>query len=108
MNESRGEEQRRGARMQRAATIFVSIACVLVLGVMIAVAVKMVVAGRGLETHRSHWLVEDSWIGFLVTMTLCFVAVICALGWRALQRWNEKRHWSRHEAKWPAGQKPGA
>ena len=108
MDESKGEEQRRGARSQRAATAFVSIACVLLLGAMVAVAVKMVVAGRGLETHRSHWLVEDSWIGFLVTMTLCLVAVICGLGWRALQRWNEERHWARHEAKWTAGRKPDA
>ncbi len=108
MDESKDEERCRGTRMERAATILVSVACLLVLGAMIAIAVKMVVAGRGLEMHRSHWLVEDSWIGFLVTMTLCLVAAICGLGWRALQRWNEERHWTRHEAKWTAGRKPDA
>ena len=108
MDESKSEEQRRGVRRQRAATAFVSIACVLLLGAMLAVAVKMVVAGRGLEMHRSHWLVEDSWIGFLVTMGLCLVAVICGLAWRALRRWSEERHWSRHEAKWTTGRKPDA
>ena len=108
MDESKSEEQRRGLRTQRAATAFVSVACGLLLVAMVAIAVKMVVAGRGLEIHRSHWLVEDSWIGFLVTMTLCLVAVIFGLGWRALRRWNEERHWSRHEAKWTAGRKPEA
>ena len=108
MDESKGGEQRRGVRRQRAATAFVSIACALLLGAMLAVAVKMVVAGRGLEMHRSHWLVEDSWIGFLVTMALCLVAVICGLAWRALRRWSEERHWSRHEAKWTTGRKPDA
>ena len=108
MDEFKSDEQRWRARMQRAATIFVSVACVLLLGAMIAVALKMVVAGRGLEMHRSHWLVEDSWIGFLVTMTLCLVAAICGLGWRALQRWNEERHWARHEAKWTSGREPDA
>lgn len=108
MHESRGGEQRRGVRTQRAVTALVSVACVMLLGAMITVAVKMVVAGRGLEMHRSHWLVEDSWIGFLVTMTLCLVALICGFGWRAFRRRREERHWSRHEAKWTAGRKPDA
>jgi len=108
MDEFKGKEQRCGMRTKRAATAFVSVACLLLLVAMVVIAVKMVVAGRGLEMHRSHWLVQDSWIGFSVTMTLCIGAVICGLGWRALRWWNEERHWSRHEAKWSAGQKPEA
>lgn len=42
---------------------------------MILIAVDMVQSGRGMETYRSVWLVEDNWIGFLVFVG-CAIAVL--------------------------------
>ena len=108
MNGSEAEKRRRAVRTERASTIFASVACVLVLGATLALAVKMVIAGRGLETHRSFWLVEDSWLGLLVTMALCLVAVIGGVVWRAVQRRREERQWLRHDAKWRGTRRPDA
>jgi hypothetical protein len=67
---------------------------------MIAFAFKMVSTRRGLELHRSLWLVEDSWLGFLVFAAACAIAIVSGFAWRILQRRREAQAWQDHEAKW--------
>jgi len=106
MSASESEEKRRAARRQRASVVFVALGSALTMGAMVALAVKMVVAGRGLETHLSFWLVQDTWLGFLVTMAVCVVAVLGGVAWHAVQRRREARLWQKHEARWAEGRKP--
>ena len=108
MSASESEEKRRAARRQRASVVFVSLGSALTMGAMLALAVKMVVAGRGLEIHRSFWLVQDTWLGFLVTMAVCVAAVLGGLAWRMVQRRREARLWQEHETRWAEGRKPDA
>ena len=57
-------------------------------------AVDKVKSGRGLETHRTFWLVEDNAIGFLVFMGALAIAFIVGgvlrlreyLQWRDLEK----------------------
>ena len=108
MSASEPEEKRRAARRQRASVAFVSLCSALVIGAMLALAFQMVVAGRGLETHRSFGLVQDTWLGFLVTMAVCVVAMLGGLAWRMVQRRREARLWQEHETRWAEGRKPDA
>ncbi len=92
-------------RRRRIRVAVVSAASLLALCAMVALAVKMVTDGRGVETHHSVWLVEDSWIGFLVFMSLCVVVVLGGLVWRLVQRRREELAWREHEARWANDQK---
>jgi hypothetical protein len=58
------------------------IASVLGLAAMILIAVTMVQSGRGMETYRSVWLVEDNWIGFLVFVGSAIAALILGAAFR--------------------------
>lgn len=46
---------------------------------MIFIAIDRVKAGRGLETYRTVWMVEDNWIGFLVFVAAAVVALAVGL-----------------------------
>ena len=83
----------------------VSAASLLAMCALVVLSVKMVEGGRGLETHRSVWLVEDSGLGFLVFMAVCVVAVLAGLMWRLLQQRREASAWREHEAKWADSRK---
>lgn len=63
---------------------------------MILTAIEKVRAGKGLDTYRTHWLVEFNWIGFLVFM----VAVIVALAVGAFLRLKERREIQQLQAKY--------
>jgi hypothetical protein len=66
------------------------IASVLGLAAMILIAVTMVQSGRGMETYRSVWLVEDSWIGFLVFIGCGIAALVLGAAFR-LRHYLEQR-----------------
>lgn len=83
----------------------VSAASLLALCALAVLSVRMVEGGRGLETHRSTWMVEDSWLGFLVFMAVCVVAVLAGFMWRLLQQRREALAWREHEAKWADSRK---
>jgi protein-S-isoprenylcysteine O-methyltransferase Ste14 len=88
---------KQGQKLRLAAASLVS---ALALGAMAALAFKMVSVGRGLEVHHSFWLVEDSWVGFLVFAAACVIAIAGGFIWRILQQRREDRAWQAHEAKW--------
>ena len=106
MSTLESESKRRATRRDRVVTIVVCLAAALVLGATIALAMKMVATGRGLEIQTSFWLVDDSWIGFLVSMGVCVCAVVVGLVWRALQQRRDARAWQEHEARWAADRRP--
>ncbi len=101
--ESRSEDS--AARGWGIRIAIVSAASLLALCALAALSLRMVAAGRGLETHHSAWLVEDSWLGFLVFMAVCVVAVLAGLMWRLLQQRREALVWREHEAKWADSRK---
>ena len=68
------------------------------LGWMITTAIRKVLAGEGLETYRTFWLVEFNWIGFLVAMGALVVALIIGL----FLAWREERAWRDFERKYGA------
>jgi hypothetical protein len=45
-------------------------------------AVQMIQDGRGLETYRTTWLVEFSWIGILASLGSAVVAVLLTTAYR--------------------------
>jgi hypothetical protein len=59
------------------------------LGYMVYTAIQMVSAGKGLETYRTHWLVNFNWYGFLAFMLLLFLAIATGLYFR----WREHMEW---------------
>jgi len=80
--------------------VAVGLASLFALAAMIAVAVKMLRSGRGLETHHSFWLVEVTWTGLLVFVIACVVAVVAGLVWRFYHDRREAWAWKVHEDKW--------
>ena len=57
---------------------------------MVLIAIEKVRTGHGLDTYRTHWMVEFNWIGFLVF--LAAVAVALAIGWFfRYKEWREIR-----------------
>ena len=69
-------------------------------GAMISLAVSKIRAGHGLDSFRSHWLVEDTWIGFTVFffVTLIVVSVAAVIAW--LQRRSECQELGQLRAKY--------
>jgi hypothetical protein len=60
------------------------------LAAMSLIAVTMVQSGRGMETYRSVWLVEDSWIGLLVFVGCAIAALALGAAFR-LRDYLEQR-----------------
>lgn len=67
---------------------------------MILIAIDKIRTGHGLDTFRSHWLVEDNWVGFLVSVVLITVVAVLApvIGW--FQRRQEQREIQQLQAKY--------
>ena len=67
---------------------------------MLLTAIEKVNAGQGLDTHRTKWLVEDNWIGFLTffAVTTVVVAVAAMITW--FQRRKEQREVEQLQAKY--------
>jgi len=53
---------------------------------MVLIAIEKIGAGHGLDTYRTHWLVEFNWIGFLVFMVAAIVALAVGLFFRLKER----------------------
>jgi hypothetical protein len=65
---------------------------------LVTTAITKVREGKGLETFYTFWLVEFSYIGFLISIAAIFVALIIAVGFW----WREERHWRDFERKYGA------
>ena len=63
---------------------------------MVTTAIRKVLAGEGLQTYRTFWLVEFNWVGFLVLLLALFVALIISLFFL----WREERQWKDFERKY--------
>lgn len=68
---------------------------------MVLIAIEKVRSGRGLDTYRTHWLVEFNWIGFLAF--LATVAVALGIGsffrykeWREVRKFQDKYSGEHH------------
>jgi hypothetical protein len=57
-------------------------------------AVTAVRDGRGMETYRTVWLDNESWMGFLIFVGFAFAAIIVA----ALFRLRDALQWRRSES----------
>ena len=55
--------------------------------------------------HTTVWLVEDSWLGFLIAMGVGAIAVIAGLAWRFVQQRRDDLAWKRHDETWASGGK---
>jgi cell division protein FtsX len=67
---------------------------------MILLAFTNIRDGHGLDRFRSHWLVDDNWIGFAVFffITLIVVSVAAVIAW--LQRRSERQELRQLRAKY--------
>lgn len=57
---------------------------------MVLIAIEKVRTGRGLDTYRTHWLMEFNWVGFLVFLTAVALALAIGLFFR-YKEWREIR-----------------
>jgi hypothetical protein len=57
---------------------------------MVLIAIEKVRTGQGLDTYRTHWLVEFNWVGFLVLLAAVVVALAIGLFFR-YKEWREIR-----------------
>ena len=67
---------------------------------MVLIAIDKIRTGHGLDTFHSHWLVEDNWVGFLMSLVAIMVVAVLApvIGW--YQRRKEQREIQQLEAKY--------
>ena len=65
----------------------------------IAIAVAKVRSGEGLETYRTHWMVQGNWIGFLVFVGVAAVALLAG----SVFCWREQRQLRALERKYGEG-----
>ena len=86
----------RGSRFIAIGLILFGLAGLAGLASLLTVAVKKVQDGKGFETYRTFWLVEFSYVGFLVLFVCILVAVLVGL---ALS-WREERQWRAFEKKY--------
>ena len=67
---------------------------------MISLAVSKIRAGHGLNSFRSHWLVEDNWIGFTVFFFVTLIVVSVAAVIASLQLRSERQELRQLRAKY--------
>ena len=80
----------------RVGLVVASIAAALGFASMLVMAVFMVRSGRGLQSYRTVWLLEDNWVGFLVFIVALVIALVAGL---ALRR-GERKQWRELERKY--------
>jgi hypothetical protein len=70
---------------------------------MVLIAIDRIRTGHGLDTFHSHWLVEDNWIGFLLSVIVITLVAASAgvIGW--FQRRKEQREIQQLQAKYSEG-----
>ena len=72
------------------------------LGWLILDAINKVNSGRGLENHRTFWLVEDNALGFLVFLCALVIALVVGV----FLRFREYLEWRRIEKKYGTNDEP--
>jgi hypothetical protein len=65
-------------RLISAGFVFAGVASVFGFAAMMCLAVTAVRNGRGMDTYRTVWLVEDNWLGYLVLVGFAVTAMIVA------------------------------
>lgn len=77
------------------------------LGYMLNTAISMVLAGRGLETYRTFWLVEFNWLSFLILCACTIIALLIAVAFRLYEymQWRslEKKYGLSKDRQQPTG-----
>ena len=70
---------------------------------MVLIALEKIRTGHSLDIFRSHWLVEDNWIGFLLSVIVITLAAFTAgvIGWWQCRK--EQREIQQLEAKYSKG-----
>ena len=70
---------------------------------MVLIAIDKIRTGHGFDTFRSHWLVEDNSIGFLLSVIVITLVAVSAgvIGW--FQRRKEDREIQQLQAKYSQG-----
>ena len=92
MTKTKGSQ--RHSRLISVGFVIAGIASVFGFAAMMYLALTAVRNGRGMETYRTVWMVEDSWIGFLVFVGFTVAAMILAALFRlrdCLQRRRRER-----------------
>jgi hypothetical protein len=63
---------------------------------LVMLAIEKVIAGQGMQTYRTVWLVEFSYIGLLTLIAAILIALFAAfIFW-----WDEERQWREFEQKY--------
>lgn len=90
---------RRHRRLISTGFIIAGMASVFGCATMMYLAVTAVRNGRGLETFRTVWLVEDSWIGFsvFVGFTVAATIVVALFRLRDYLQWRGSERISRDQ-----------
>ena len=91
-------------RWLRISWLVVGASSALAFAFMVERAVSMVRSGRGLETFRTFWLVEDSWVGLLAFAAFMLVAVPAGLLLMWRQKRQERKQWRELEEKYGKGE----
>jgi hypothetical protein len=100
MKKDRSESKKANSpRWMRIGCVIAGVASMSGFAFMVGKAITMVKSGHGLDTYRTFWLAEDSWIGFLVFVGAAIIAL--ALG--PLFQWSERRKWRELERKYGGG-----
>ena len=80
-----------------------TLASIAALANLLAEAISKVRDGKGFNTYRTFWLVEFSYVGFLVLVGSIVVALLVAavLSWRIERQWRafEKKYETRKQVR---------
>ena len=90
MMKTENKGAQRHLRLISAGFVIAGIASVFGFAAMMYLAVTAVSNGRGMETYRTVWLVEESWIGFLVFVGCAVAAMVVAALFR-LRDYRQRR-----------------
>ena len=90
MMKTENKRAQRHLRLISAGFVIAGIASVFGFAAMMYLAVTAVSNGPGMETYRTVWLVEESWIGFLVFVGCAVAAMVVAALFR-LRDYRQRR-----------------